>query len=141
MNDILITTDYSSPGDEATAALIDAGYQIRHRVGARGGDLVAALRGVTGAIVAHDPLTADVLEQAPTLRAVVRSGVGYDAIDVAAASRLGIQVSNLPGINSNAVAEYTIGLLLAGARRLVESASGVSRGQWPRWCAGPSTAW
>jgi phosphoglycerate dehydrogenase-like enzyme len=128
VNDILITTDYSF-GDEILTA---AGYRVHRQVGARGGDLVAALRGITGAIVAHDPLTADVLERAPRLQAIVRSGVGYDAVDVDAATRLGIQVSNLPGINSNAVAEYTIGLMLASARRLVGSAAGVSKGEWPR---------
>lgn len=127
MNDVLITTDYSDA--EADAVLTAAGLRIRRGTG---GDLVAALRGVVGAIVAHDRLTADVLAHAKGLRAVVRSGVGYDAVDVDAAARLGIQVSNLPGINSNAVAEYTIGLLLAAARRLVESATGVSTGDWPR---------
>jgi phosphoglycerate dehydrogenase-like enzyme len=126
VTDVLVTTDYAD--EEADAVLRAAGYRVH-----RGhGDLVAALYGMTGAIVAHDPLTADVLARAPGLRAVVRSGVGYDAIDVDAAARLGIQVSNLPGINSNAVAEYTIGLLLAAARRLVESATGVSTGDWPR---------
>lgn len=130
MNDVLVTTDYS--GDDADAVLTAAGYRVHRRAGARGDDLVAALHGVTGAIVAHDPLTADVLERASELTAIVRSGVGYDAVDVDAATRLGIQVSNLPGINSNAVAEYTIGLLLAAARRLVESATGVSGGEWPR---------
>ncbi len=127
MIDVLVTTDYRD--DEADAVLRAAGYRV-HR--ARGDGVVAALRGVVGAIVAHDPLTADVLAGAPGLRAVVRSGVGYDAVDVAAAARLGIQVSNLPGINSNAVAEYTMGLLLAAARGLVASATGVSTGDWPR---------
>ncbi len=70
MNDVLVTTDY--PGDEADAVLAAAGYRVRRRVGARGADLVVALRGVTGAIVAHDPFTADVLERVPELRAVVR---------------------------------------------------------------------
>ncbi|MBB4911734.1 phosphoglycerate dehydrogenase [Actinophytocola algeriensis] len=124
---VLVTTDYRD--DEADAVLTAAGLRVRRR---NGHDLVEALRGVTGAIVAHDPLTAGVLARAPALRAVVRSGVGYDAVDVDAAARLGIQVSNLPGINSNAVAEYTVGLLLAAARRLVESATGVSTGDWPR---------
>ena len=126
MNDVLVTTDY--PDAEADAVLTAAGYRVRRQAG----DLVAALRGVTGAIVAHDRLTADVLAGAPGLRAVVRSGVGYDAIDVDAAARLGIRVSNLPGINSNAVAEYTVGLLLAAARGLVGSATGVAAGDWPR---------
>ncbi|MBP2335613.1 phosphoglycerate dehydrogenase-like enzyme [Saccharothrix coeruleofusca] len=132
MSEILITTDYSRPGDEADALLTRAGHRTRYVVGARGDDLVAALRGTTGAIVANDPLTAEVLQQATTLRAVVRSGVGYDSVDVAAATRLGIRVSNLPGINSNAVAEYTMGLLLVAARGLVTSAVGVRAGSWPR---------
>ena len=41
-------------------------------------------------------------------------------------------MSNLPGINANAVAEYTLGLLLAAARRLVQVAAGVAAGGWPR---------
>ena len=77
-------------------------------------------------------MTEDILSRASDLRVVVRTGVGYDSVDVAAAARLGISVSNLPGINANAVAEYTFGLLLAAARRLVQVATGVSDGRWPR---------
>ncbi|WP_410627697.1 phosphoglycerate dehydrogenase [Amycolatopsis sp. cmx-8-4] len=132
MSTILVTTDYTRPGDEADTVLTAAGHDVRYRTGARGDELAAALGDAVGAIVSTDPLTADVLERAPLLRAVVRSGVGYDSVDVDAAARLGIRVSNLPGINSNAVAEYTLALLLAGARRLVESAVGVREGGWPR---------
>ncbi|WP_328615408.1 hydroxyacid dehydrogenase [Amycolatopsis sp. NBC_00355] len=132
MSTILVTTDYSHPGDEAAAILTAAGHEVRYRTGARGDELAAALGDATGAIVAHDPLTADVLGRAPLLRVIVRSGVGYDSVDLDAAGRLGIRVSNLPGINSNAVAEYTMGLLLAAARGLAESAGGVRAGSWPR---------
>lgn len=125
---ILITTDYLRPGDEVDDLLRSRGHETRYR----SGDLVADLAGVEGALVGHDPLTAEVLASADRLRAVVRTGVGYDAIDVEAAARAGITVSNLPGINANAVAEYTMGLLLASARRLVESATGVASGGWPR---------
>ncbi|WP_406033875.1 phosphoglycerate dehydrogenase [Nocardioides sp. NBC_00163] len=125
---ILITTDYLRSGDEVDDLLRAQGHETRYR----SGDLVADLAGVEGALVGHDPLTAEVLASADRLRAVVRTGVGYDAIDVEAAARAGITVSNLPGINANAVAEYTMGLLLASARRLVESATGVAAGGWPR---------
>ncbi|MGY0540838.1 phosphoglycerate dehydrogenase [Nocardioides sp. YJ-D4] len=125
---ILITTDYLRPGDEVDDLLRSQGHEIRHR----SGDLGADLAGVEGALLGHDPLTAEVLASADRLRAVVRTGVGYDAIDVEAAARAGITVSNLPGINANAVAEYTMGLLLASSRRLVESATGVAAGGWPR---------
>lgn len=132
---ILITTDYLRPGDEADRYLRKHGHTTVHApmTGRRDpAQLVAALEGIEGALVAHEPLTADVLSRAPHLRAVVRTGVGYDSIDVAAAAELGITVSNLPGVNAGAVAEYTIGLLLATARRLVPSAVGVAAGGWPR---------
>jgi phosphoglycerate dehydrogenase-like enzyme len=132
---VLITTDYLRPGDEVDEFLRRSGLATVHlpMVGRRDPEqLVAALAGIDAALVANEPLTADVLARTPRLRVIVRTGVGYDSIDVAAAARLGITVSNLPGINANAVAEYTMGLLLAGARRLVQSAQGVARGAWPR---------
>jgi phosphoglycerate dehydrogenase-like enzyme len=132
---VLITTDYLRPGDDVDRLLREAGLETVHlpMTGRRDpAELVAALQGVDAALVANEPMTAEVLGQAPSLRVVVRTGVGYDSIDVAAAARLGITVSNLPGINANAVAEYTLGLLLAAARRLVQSATGVAAGGWPR---------
>lgn len=132
---VLITTDYLRPGDDVDLFLKRSGLETVHlpMSGRRDpGELAAALHGIDAALVANEPLTADVLALAPKLRVIVRTGVGYDSIDVAAARRLGISVSNLPGVNANAVAEYTVGLLLAGARRLVQSAQGVARGSWPR---------
>ncbi len=135
MSRVLITADYLRPGDEVDAYLRGAGLETGYSpmTGKRDPEhLVAALDGADAALVANEPLTAEVLALAPRLRVVVRTGVGYDSIDVEAAARQGISVSNLPGVNANAVAEYTFGLLLAGARRLVQSASGVARGEWPR---------
>ncbi|GHG02922.1 MULTISPECIES: NAD(P)-dependent oxidoreductase [Amycolatopsis] len=132
---VLITTDYLRPGDDVDLFLRERGLETRHLplAGRRDpGELATALAGIDAALVANEPLTADVLARAPRLRVIVRTGVGYDSVDVGAAARLGISVSNLPGVNANAVAEYTIGLLLAGARRLVQSASGVAQGNWPR---------
>lgn len=132
---VLITTDYLRPGDDVDQFLRHGGLDTVHlpKVSRRDPEqLVAALAEIDAALVANEPLTADVLARAPRLRVIVRTGVGYDSIDVAAAARLGITVSNLPGINANAVAEYTLGLLLAGSRRLVQSAQGVAQGAWPR---------
>jgi phosphoglycerate dehydrogenase-like enzyme len=132
---VLITTDYLHPGDEVDEYLLAAGLKTHHAPMAGPRDpeeLVAALDGIDAALIANEPMTADVLARARQLRVVVRTGVGYDSVDVEAAARLGVSVSNLPGINANAVAEYTLGLLLASARRLVESAVGVRAGGWPR---------
>lgn len=135
MPHVLITTDYLSPGDEVDEYLRAAGLETTH-LPMRGKrdpeELVAALQGVDAALIANEPMTADVIARATSLRAVVRTGVGYDSVDVAAAAAHGVTVSNLPGINANAVAEYTLGLLLASARRLVQSATGVAAGGWPR---------
>ncbi|TDD86835.1 hydroxyacid dehydrogenase [Actinomadura darangshiensis] len=132
---VLITTDHLAPGDEADGVLRDAGFATRHRPrkGARDrDDLIAALDGAVGALIANEPMTAEVFARVPALRAVVRTGVGYDSVDVEAATRAGVSVSNLPGVNANAVAEYTMALLLAQARRLVPVAAGVQAGRWPR---------
>lgn len=132
---VLVTTDYLRPGDAVDRYLREAGCVPVHAPlrGARDRDeLVGLLDGIDGAIIANEPMTADVLATAPGLRAIVRSGVGYDSVDVAAATKLGISVSNLPGINANAVAEFTIGAILASARHLVELATGVAEGAWPR---------
>lgn len=132
---VLVTPDHLVPGDEVDRLLREAGCATRHRP-LRGprteDDLVAALDGVAGALIANEPVTAAVLARAPQLRAVVRAGAGYDSVDVDAATRAGVSVSNLPGINANAVAEYTLALLLAQARRLVPVAAGVAAGGWPR---------
>lgn len=135
MANVLITTDYLAPGDDVDLILSDAGHDTIHRP-MRGprtpAELVAILDGIDAALIANEPMSADVLRAASTLRVIVRTGVGYDSVDVEAATECGITVSNLPGINANAVAEYTIALLLAAARGLIESAAGVASGGWPR---------
>lgn len=67
---------------------------------------------------------------ASTLKLVVRAGAGYNTIDVAAASRLGIYVSNCPGKNAIAVAELAFGLMLALDRRIADNVIALRRGEW-----------
>ncbi|MFE6488292.1 phosphoglycerate dehydrogenase [Streptomyces sp. NPDC057757] len=135
MSRVLITTDYLRPGDEVDQYLKSAGLTTRHdpMTGPRDPEqLVSALAGMDAALIANEPFSADLLARAPQLKVVVRTGVGYDSVDVEAARGLGITVSNLPGVNANAVAEYTLGLLITSARRLIDSATGVAAGTWPR---------
>lgn len=135
MSRVLITTDYLRPGDQVDQYLQAAGHDTIHlpMSGPRDVDeLVAALNGVDAALIANEPMSADVLQAARSLRVIVRTGVGYDSVDIEAATVLNIAVSNLPGINANAVAEYTIGMILAAARGLVRNASSVDAGGWPR---------
>src|SRR5450830_1902210 len=68
-------------------------------------------------LVRATPVTEQVLENANRLKIIARFGVGYDNVDLSAAAKRKIYVTNTPLANSNAVAEYTIFLLLACAKR------------------------
>src|SRR5262249_19716462 len=67
---------------------------------------------------------------AGALKLVVRAGAGYNTIDVAAASRRGIYVSNCPGKNSIAVAELAIGLILSLDRLIADNVAALREGKW-----------
>lgn len=64
------------------------------------------------------------------IKLVVRAGAGFNTIDVAAASRRGIYVSNCPGKNSIAVAELAFALILALDRRIADNVIALRRGEW-----------
>ena len=72
------------------------------------------------------------MEQAPKLRVIGRAGVGVDNIDAEAATRRGIVVMNTPGANAVAVAELTIGLMLALARKLPAANASMHAGKWEK---------
>jgi D-3-phosphoglycerate dehydrogenase len=72
------------------------------------------------------------LEHAPKLRVVGRAGVGVDNIDADAATRRGIVVMNTPGANAVAVAELTLGLMLALARKLPSANASMHAGKWEK---------
>src|SRR5262249_37320643 len=76
--------------------------------------------------------TPRVLDACPTLRAIARVGVGYDAVDVPAATTRGVAVTIAPGTNQDSVAEHTFCLLLGMSRRLVEKHNSMKAGRWER---------
>jgi D-3-phosphoglycerate dehydrogenase len=76
------------------------------------------------------PVTAAHLDAAPRLRVIARYGVGYEAVDVAAAAERGIVVTNTPGANSSAVADHAVGLMLAVLRGIPEGDRRVRAGDW-----------
>ena len=85
----------------------------------------------TNAIISGDsPLTGQILENAKSLKIIARVGVGYDNVDLDAATKGHIIVTNVPGALSNSVAEHTILLMLAVARRLVVADKSVREGRW-----------
>ncbi len=131
----LITSWFSEPGDVMDRFLLDHGIEtvLSHwHEGRDEEELILLLEGIDAAIVSVDPFTRRVLESAKALKVVSRVGVGYDSVDVDAASDLGIPVCNTPAANKRAVAEFAMTLLLASARKLLENVREVAGGGWTR---------
>jgi len=84
-----------------------------------------------------EPVTAAVIAAAPRLKLIQKIGVGVNTIDLAAAAARGIAVANMPGINSSAVAEFTLGLMFAILRRIPLLNSLTRSGQG--WSVEPET--
>jgi D-3-phosphoglycerate dehydrogenase len=76
------------------------------------------------------PITADLLDRAPRVQIVSEYGIGYDNIDVGAASQRGIWVANVPGFCAPEVADHTLALLLAANRSLLPLDRSIRRGEW-----------
>lgn len=87
--------------------------------------------GAADAVVLRtQPMTADVIAAAPSLKIVSRHGVGYDAVDVAALNARGIPLAIVGDVNSRAVAEHTLMLMLATARKAAQHDAAIRRGEW-----------
>lgn len=83
-------------------------------------------------IVGNDRVSASVVENAPKLKVISRYGAGVDNIDMQAATARGIVVTNTPGVNDEAVADLTVGLMIALARHICDTVNMVRQGKWSR---------
>jgi phosphoglycerate dehydrogenase-like enzyme len=95
-------------------------------------ELLETLKGAAATVAGSEPYTRRVIEATPTLRVIARAGVGYDAVDLAAATERGVAVTITPGTNQDAVAEHTFALILALAKNVVAQHPAVKVGLWPR---------
>ncbi len=80
-----------------------------------------------------DRLSREVIDRFESVRIIANVGVGYDNIDVAAASEKGILVTNTPGVLTDTTADLAFALMVAAARRITEGHEFVHSGQWKRW--------
>ena len=92
--------------------------------------LIAFLRGHAKAITGLETLDEVVFDALPDLRVVSKYGVGLDMIDLEAARRHGVAIRWTPGVNRQAVAELTIGFMIALCRSIVPLALNVREGVW-----------
>jgi D-3-phosphoglycerate dehydrogenase len=125
---VLIADTFEQSGIDALKA---AGCHVLHQPDLKDGALVDAIResGAQVLVVRGTAVSAAALE-AGELALVVRAGAGFNTIDVAAASRRGIYISNCPGRNAIAVAELTFALILALDRRVPDNVAALRAGHW-----------
>ena len=117
--------------DPSTAdALAGLGHECVSDPKLSADDLPGRIPGFEALVVRSTKVTAATIEAADALELIVRAGAGTNTIDVAAASEVGIYVTNVPGRNAIAVAELTMGLLLAIDRRIADNVADLRTGSW-----------
>jgi D-3-phosphoglycerate dehydrogenase len=95
-------------------------------------ELINYYPGIYAHVCGCDSVTDRVLAAGDRLKIISRIGIGYDTIDVEAATKRGIVVATTPGSGAEAVAEYAFAMMLAQARRVVQSNTIVRKGEWHR---------
>jgi D-3-phosphoglycerate dehydrogenase / 2-oxoglutarate reductase len=118
-----------------TKALREAGFELvypKRHAQLTEDELLVELAGIKAAVAGSEPYTGRVLDAHPQLRVIARAGVGYDAVDTAAATAHAVAVTITPGTNQDAVAEHTFTLILAVAKSLVPQHLGTCSLKWPR---------
>lgn len=136
MKKVLITaTNYETLCADGLKMLKDYGCEVVMNRNSRmftREEMLAAVGDIDG-LIAHGEVWDDELfDMAPNLKVIARFGVGYDSIDLEAAKRHGVHVTNCPGINSNAVAEMTVTLLMALIREIPRLNRSQKQGIWSR---------
>ncbi len=94
--------------------------------------MIQAIAPCSGVILGVDPMDEEVIAAAPKLKAIAKYGVGIDNIDMLACQRRSISVSRTIGANSEAVADYTMALLLTVVRRVLEIDRQCRNGDWTK---------
>lgn len=126
---------FRKPGSHSQL-LEAAGFELRYP--SAGGKVLdesqlgGELHDVAATLASTERYTAAVIARAPHLRVIARTGVGYDSIDVAAATARRVVVACTPGANHDAVAEHVFSLLLGLAKRVTKSHAEVTSGEFRR---------
>src|SRR5512132_2921372 len=125
---VLIADKFEQAGRDGLQSI---GCEISYQPDLKDETLVDAIRNERPdvLVVRGTKVTEPMLDAGP-IKLVVRAGAGYNTIDVAAASKRGIYVSNCPGKNSIAVAELAFALILALDRRVADNVADLRAGKW-----------
>ena len=128
---VAVDTDFEDNNLEEAMAR-DAGIEFEVTHGRTTQAVIAGLleTGADAAVTSYAMFPREVFEACPSLKAVSRTGVGYDEIDVEAATEHGVAVCNVPGYGTEVVSDHAITLALSVLRRINELDADMRRGVW-----------
>ncbi len=112
------------------SAITGLGVKVNYKPKLKSEELAANIGDATILVVRSTEVKADCISSAKNLSLIIRAGAGVNTIDIKSANARGIYVTNCPGKNSIAVAELTMGLLLALDRRIADNVSDLRAGRW-----------
>ncbi|GAA1205848.1 NAD(P)-dependent oxidoreductase [Prauserella alba] len=118
--------------EEYRAELAAHGHHCSYEPDTTADELATSLAGHDALVVRSTAVTAEAIEAADSLRLVIRAGSGTNTIDRDAAGRHGVYVCNVPGRNAIAVAELTMGLLLALDRNIPDNVADLRADRWDK---------
>jgi len=131
MTSLVVITDSDLPSGGAEERLLDEAGILNRRAACRSEqDVIDQCVGADALIVQWAPISARVLDALPGVRLISRLGIGYDMIDVEAATERGVAVANTPDYCIEEVACHTLALVLDQARGVVALDAAVRAGRW-----------
>lgn len=127
----VVITDNPPPSlDNDNAIFAPLGAQVVAGKCKTAEEVIALAADADAVITGFAPITAAVIATMKKVRVIVRFGIGYDSVDVAAAAKAGIPVCNVPDYCLNEVADHTLALILASTRGIVPHCVDVRGGNW-----------
>ena len=129
------TSSFGSVDKSATELLASKGFDIINNPFGRKlteNEIINHLQGVDGLIAGLEPLNSNVFQQSPDLKAIARVGIGMDNVDIQAAEKHDITISNTPDGPTDAVAEITLAAALSITRNIVPASNALHKKQWSK---------
>ena len=127
---IVITDDRFGSNDEEAAIFSHAPVELIIADCHTEEDVIEACKDADAILLNQAPMTAEVIQTLYKCKVISRYGIGYDNVDVLAAEKQGIWVTNVPGYCTEEVAEHALGLLLSCIRAIPAKDRGVRSGKW-----------
>ena len=134
---VVITDSYHPTLENESEVLKEIGVEPELVQSKNEDELIAATRDADGIMVQHAQITRNIIEHLEKCRIIARYGVGFDNVDLAAATDHGIMVSNVPDYCIDEVSSHAIALLMACSRKLFALDASTRAGSWNYYAAEP----